>query len=128
MINSCNQTVGMSKKISVSLKKLGGSAIFELDDNGVGLDPSLLRWHLGMDSKLKCHLPTELEICLELAKELKAGINFENILNHDGIIVGSKYRLMLRLMQKELESGKDPRRMLVQLRKGTKKNLLREMN
>ncbi len=118
-ISACEETA--SKKINVSLRRLGGTAIFEIEDSGIGFDPEMIKHELGLQGA-DLQLPLELQIVKEIVAENNGELSFENILSDDGLVVGGKIRVIFRLQQ-----NREFRRGLVQIRKTTKKELLKEM-
>jgi hypothetical protein len=118
-ISSCEEV--SNKRINVSLHRLGGTAIFEIEDSGIGFDPMLIKNELGMAST-ESKLPLELMIVKEIVRENNAEMTIENILTDDGVVIGGRMRIIFRLQQ-----SRDINRGLVQIRKTTKRELLREM-
>lgn len=120
-ITSCEEV--STKKINVGLHRLGGTAIFEIEDTGIGFDPLLIKHELGMNKEQGSLLPLELKIVKEIVEDSKGELSLENILADDGTVIGSKIRVIFRLQQ-----NRDLNRGLVQIRKATKKELAREFS
>lgn len=120
-IGSCEEVA--TKRINVGLHRLGGTAIFEIEDSGTGFDPMLIKQELGIKKNEQIEIPLELKIVKEIVEENRGEINLENLLAEDGTVTGSRIRVIFRLQQ-----SKDLNRGLVQIRKATKKELVREFS
>lgn len=119
-IQSCHDIIG-EKTITVKLKKLGGSALFELCDTGIGFAPDFIKWKMGLTSYKHFIESTDLVICDELAKDLGIELSYENVIANDSSISGGKVRMIFRLTQKRaVVNG------LINVRKSTKNDLVEE--
>lgn len=98
-INSCGNVFG-KKRISFNLKKLGGTILLNIEDNGVGFAPEFIHSYVHGKQINSNELGIELQICSELLKQSDGEIAFANILDESGMIVGGEVKLLFRRAQK----------------------------
>jgi signal transduction histidine kinase len=123
-LESCTQVVG-SKKMSISMKKLGGTVLVEVKDSGLGFSPELisdLKWKKTSFSSA----PVNLQIAQDLAQMIKGEVSIDNICNENGQIIGASTKIQLRLAPKKLVE-KSTVRKLVELKKGKKRELIKNL-
>jgi len=123
-LECCTQVVG-SKRMSISMKKLGGTVLVEVKDSGTGFSPELisdLKWKRADFSKT----PMNLQIASGLVQTIKGEISIDNICNDDGNIVGGSTKIQLRLAPKKVAATSAVKK-LVELKKGKKRELIKNL-
>lgn len=119
---SCEDVVS-GKSIEISLRKLGGTAVFQVTDTGTGFSSEFIRQELGIEKSII--VPgIELQIAKDLIAETGAEIGFDNIIDHSGMITGGRVKAIFRLQQAQFKGTKG----LVQVSKTTKRELLKELS
>tara|TARA_B100000029_G_scaffold1123_1_gene1288 strand:- start:708 stop:2078 length:1371 start_codon:yes stop_codon:yes gene_type:complete len=110
-----------NKKVSIKLKKLGGTVVIELTHSGKGFPKELILDQLGLEkldeSTLEKKLGIELTIVKTLIKESQGELSLENLKESNGEVIGAKVRLALVGAKKE-DSAE-----LSNVKKGKKKEI-----
>lgn len=108
------------KKISVKTKQLGDTAIFELSNNGPNFKRGFLKGHYGLGKNGVAPeinpLYIDLKVALELCKEFKGEIFFENV--DDNPVIKIKMKSILK---------KENRSNLVSLKTGKPRDIKKEL-
>lgn len=115
-VNALSDTSGV-RRLRISAKLVGQTAVLELTDNGDAFSSDLLDAQVGLASVTNGDL--ELTLTRELTKELGGQIILENVLKGREAIGG---KVKIRLMAANVEGKR-----LVSLKKGKKKDLMREL-
>ena len=100
ILNAVNSSENAEeKKITIHIKKLGGTVLVEISYLGEGFSKELILDQLGLEKleeeKFEKALGIELTIVNSLAKENESKLTFENIKKTGVGVVGSKLRLTL---------------------------------
>jgi hypothetical protein len=121
ILNAVNSSDPENRKVSLKLKKLGGSVIIELNYSGKGFSKELILDQLGLgkfdEIGLEKKLGIELTIVKTLLKENQGDLSLENLKDSNGKIMGAKIRLVFNGMKKEIQGE------LVDMKKGKKKEI-----
>ena len=121
ILNAVNSSDPENKKVSLKLKKLGGSVIIELNHSGKGFSKELIYDQLGLgkldEIGLEKKLGIELTIVKTLIKENQGDLSLENLKDSNGNVIGAKVRLVFNGTKKEIQGE------LVDLKKGKKKEI-----
>lgn len=123
-LDSCIQVVG-NKKMSISMKKLGGTVVVEVKDSGVGFAPDLIsdiKWKKADFNQA----PMNLQIAHGLIQTVKGEISIDNVCGNDGNIIGGKTKIQLRLAPKKVATTSAVKK-LVELKKGKKRELIKNL-
>jgi hypothetical protein len=108
------------KKISVKTKQLGDTAIFELSNTGPNFKRGFLKGHYGLGKSGVAPeinpLYIDLKVALELCKEFKGEIFFENVDDNPAIKIKMK-----SILKKENKSN------LVSLKTGKPREIIKEL-
>ncbi len=111
------------KYLSLTVRKLGSTVLFDLFDSGREFSKEFLRQAKGLATGMVEH--TELAIAQSLIEDFSAKISFENVANEDGAQVGRKAQIVLEAVAAQEKSI--PKRRLARIEKTTKKELLKKM-
>ena len=111
ILNAVNASeVVQEKKITINLKKLGGTVLVEISYLGRSFPKELILDQLGLEKlgedKFEKALGIELTIVNSLAKENESKLTFENIKKPGLGVIGSKLRLTLTREKKAQLVGK----------------------
>jgi len=111
ILNAINASeVVQEKKITINLKKLGGTVLVETSYLGRSFPKELILDQLGLEKlgedKFEKALGIELTIVNSLAKENESKLTFENIKKPGLGVIGSKLRLTLTREKKVQLVGK----------------------
>lgn len=117
-INSTHSETG-EKSISIFAHRLGDIVAFDLIHSGLGFDEQILKQRAGL-SQSNMALDLDLQICSSLLEEIQAKVQLDNKLNQHGHIIGGRVKIIFK-------SGENTAR-LVDLKKGSKKEILASMN
>jgi hypothetical protein len=117
-INSTHSENG-EKNISIFAHKLGDIVAFDLIHSGLGFDEQILKQRAGLSQTNK-NLDIDLQICQTLLGEIQAKVQLDNKLNQNGEIIGGRVKIIFK-------AGESTAR-LVDLKKGSKKEILASMN
>ena len=115
-VNALSETSGV-RRLRISAKLVGQSAVLELTDNGDAFSSDLLDAQVGLAAVTNGDL--ELTLTRELTKELGGQVILENVLKGREAVGG---KVKIRLMAANTEGKR-----LVSLKKGKKKDLMREL-
>ena len=112
ILNAVNASENIQeKKITINLKKLGGTVLVEISYLGRSFPKELILDQLGLEKlgedKFEKALGIELTIVNSLAKENESKLTFENIKKPGIGVVGSKLRLTLARQKKTQLDVKD---------------------
>ncbi|MBL6991063.1 MAG: HAMP domain-containing histidine kinase [Bacteriovoracaceae bacterium] len=109
------------RHINISTRELGGLLIVNIIDSGIGLSTEFLRSEMGLGQEEEME-DLDIMVAKGLMKEFGGNISFENTTDDKKQIIGSKVTLIFnRPKPKQTTLGK-----LISLKKGRKKDLLRE--
>jgi hypothetical protein len=111
------------KYLSLTVRKLGSTVLFDLFDSGREFSKEFLRQAKGLATGMVEH--TELAIAQCLVEDFSAKISFENVANEDGAPVGRKAQIVLEAVATNEKSI--PKRRLARVEKSTKKELLKRL-
>lgn len=111
------------KYLSLNVRRLGSTVLFDLFDSGREFSKGFLRQAKGLATGMVEH--TELAIAQSLVEDFSAKISFENVANTDGSQVGRKAQIVLEAVAAKEKSI--PKRRLARVEKTTKKELLKRM-
>lgn len=117
-INSTHSETG-EKSISIFAHRLGDIVAFDLIHSGLGFDEQILKQRAGL-AQTNTALDLDLQICSSLLEEIQAKVQLDNKLNQNGQIIGGRVKIIFK-------SGENTAR-LVDLKKGSKKEILASMN
>ncbi|TNF32007.1 MAG: hypothetical protein EP319_00540 [Deltaproteobacteria bacterium] len=111
------------KNIKISLKKLGGSVLLEMRSNGKEFSNEFIRFESGIGSIQDAPEANaaELEICKEFMNDFGGKVMFENIYSANGNAEGTTIKLLF-------VSASEKKGSLVDLKRGTKKDILEQIN
>lgn len=111
------------KKIKISMKKLGGSVLLEMKSNGTGFSNEFIRYESGIGSINEAPEANaaELAICKEFMNDFGGKVMFENIYTDGGNANGTMIKLLF-------VSTQDKKGSLVDLKRGTKREILQQLN
>lgn len=125
-INACARRSGTSK-ISITSNVLGGSFMIELIHNGSSFDEQLLNAESGLvPAAIQEYLGVGLQIASAFMKEFDGSIDFENIMDQKGELVGAKQRLVFHLAKDKVVSSEGAN--LIDLKIGKKSEILKQIN
>lgn len=122
-ISACSDTT-YTKRISVIVKKMGGTVLMEIRDSGIGFSSEFIQEQVGLKQTTSMQA-VGLVIAQELMKDIDGDISFDNIVDDQKMVVGGEMRLKFNLA-KEATVQTSSRR-LVSVKKGTKKDILRDI-
>lgn len=111
------------KYLSLNVRRLGSTVLFDLFDSGREFSKGFLRQAKGLSTGMVEH--TELAIAQSLVEDFSAKISFENVANEDGVQVGRKAQIVLEAVAANEKSI--PKRRLARVEKTTKRELLKRM-
>jgi hypothetical protein len=118
-ITKTSQGKGDNKIVTINAIKLGDVVAFDLIANGEGFDPQFLKNKVGLGSG-PIDLDLDLKICESLLQEIEAKMQIDNRLNQNGGIEGLRIKMIFK-------SGTDTTKKLVDLKKGTRKEILSQI-
>ncbi len=112
-----------NKNIKISMKKLGGSVLLEMSSNGKEFSNEFIRYESGIGSIQDAPEANaaELEICKEFMNDFGGKVMFENIYSNEGQAEGTLIKLLF-------VSSAEKRGSLVDLKRGTKKEIMEQIN
>lgn len=119
-------TSGHTTSLALNSRKLGNAIIFEIEVTGQGFEDHLIKKQIGFVQNLE-DLPTELKICKELCLDVSAKMSYDNLYDDVGNTVGRLFRLTFREAPAKEESSL-PNKKVLQVTKGSKKEILARMN
>lgn len=129
-INS-TQAMDGEKTISVFSHKLGDVVSFDLIHSGTGFEEGILKQRVGLGST-NSELSVDLQICQSLLNELDAKVQLDNKMDQNGNIVGGRVKIIFKAGSNTagtaIDSTNDNQRQLVDLKVGSKKDILASLN
>lgn len=108
-----------SKKIGINALKLGDLVALDINNSGSGFESNLLKAKVGLETA-QSELDLDLQICQTLVSEIGGKMQFDNRIDQSGLVSGARIKLILK-------SGEYKTSKLVDLKKGSKKELMAQM-
>lgn len=121
-INSTKSGTG-EKNISVFSHKLGDVVSFDMIHSGAGFDESILKQRVGLDNG-NSEIDLDLQICQSLLGELDAKVQLDNKIDQSGNTVGGRVKIIFKSGTNAVQSQVTSQRQLVDLKVGSKKDIL----
>jgi len=108
-----------AKKIGINAIKLGDLIALDINNSGSGFNADVLKAKVGLETA-QSGLDLDLQICQSLVNEIGGKMQFDNRIDQSGTVTGARIKLILK-------AGDNRTAKLVDLKKGSKKELLAQM-